>query len=170
MEVASPSPWVARFAPLVRAGGTVLDVGAGGGRHTRFLRGLGYRVVAVDQDVSRLEDFSRDDEVDIVQADLESDVWPFEGKRFEGIVVTNYLHRPLFPYLIHSLALKGVLIYETFAAGNEEYGRPSNPDFLLREDELLQAFCPPLTSVAYRHGYVDVPKPSIRQRLCAIDV
>ena len=168
MTAASPSPWVARFAPLIRVGGTVLDVAAGRGRHTRFLRGLGCRVVAVDKDVSGLADFSADDDVDIVEADLERDAWPFEGRRFEGIVVTNYLHRPLLPTLTQSLAPKGVLIYETFAVGNEKYGRPSSPDFLLREDELLEAFCPPLRSVAYRHGYDNDPRPSIRQRLCAL--
>jgi SAM-dependent methyltransferase len=166
--VTAPSPWVVRFAPRVRAGGTVLDVAAGAGRHTHYLRGLGYQVVAVDRDVSRLDGLSDDDGVAIVEADLENARWPVERQHFDGIVVTNYLHRPLLPLLANALSPGGVLIYETFAAGHEKYGRPSNPDFLLREGELPKAFCPPLTSVAYEHSYQESPKPAVRQRICAI--
>jgi SAM-dependent methyltransferase len=157
---------VVRFAPRIRRGGTVLDVAAGNGRHTRHLRGLGYRVVAVDVDLSRMADLAADDGLELVEADLENAPWPFEGRSFDGIVVTNYLHRPLLPILAKSLAADGVLIYETFAEGNEQCGRPSNPDFLLREGELCNAFSE-LTLIEYEHGYEERPKPAMRQRICA---
>ena len=129
----SPSAWVVRFAPRIREGDIVLDLAAGSGRHARYLRKLGHRVVAVDVDVSRLADLADDEAVELVEADLENADWPFAGRRFDGIIVTNYLHRPLLPVLAESLTPGGVLIYETFAEGNEKYGRPSNPAFLLRE-------------------------------------
>ncbi|KPK14686.1 MAG: hypothetical protein AMJ62_12220 [Myxococcales bacterium SG8_38] len=164
----SPSPWVERFAPLIRSGGTVLDLACGRGRHSRHLRGLGYRVVAVDIDVSDLEDLAHDENVEIVEADLEGGDWPFGSRRFDGIIVTNYLHRPLLPALPESLAAGGVLIFETFAKGNERYGRPSNPDFLLGPNELLDAFAPELMVVAYEHGFEEEPRLAVRQRICAI--
>ena len=142
----------------------MLDLAAGAGRHARYLKGLGCRVVAVDLDVSRMADLVDDDSVELVEADLEHEGWPFEGRRFDGIVVTNYLHRPLLPVLASSLAPGGVLIYETFAEGNEQYGRPSNPDFLLKERELMEAFSRELTVIEYEH--VD-DGASVRQRLCA---
>lgn len=156
-----------RFAPRVRQGGTVLDVAAGGGRHTRHLRRLGYRAVAVDVDLSRMADLASDDGVELVEADIEKSPWPFDARKFDGIVVTNYLHRPLFPSLAKSLAAGGVLIYETFAEGNEQWGRPSNPDFLLREGELCNAFSE-LTLIEYEHGYEERSKPAVRQRICAV--
>ena len=110
----------------------MLDLAAGSGRHTRHLRELRYRVVAVDVDVSRMAALEGDEGIELVQADLENAPWPLSGRRFDGIIVTNYLHRPLLPILAESLEPGGVLIYETFAEGNEHYGRPSNPDFLLR--------------------------------------
>lgn len=163
----SPSPWVERFAPLIHPGATVLDLAAGSGRHTRYLTGRGHRVVAVDVDVSCLSGFEGRDDVEIIEADLERGDWPFSGRRFEGIVVVNYLHRPLLPILAESLLQDGVLIYDTFAEGNERYGRPRNPAFLLREGELLEAFSGHLEVVAYEHGLVEAPKRSIRQRICA---
>jgi SAM-dependent methyltransferase len=166
--VTAPSPWVARFAPRIREGGTVLDVAAGSGRHARYLRELGFRVVAVDADTSRLADLADDAEAEIVEADLENAGWPFEERIFDGIVVTFYLHRPLLPVLAESLAPGGVLIYETFAEGNEEYGRPRNPAFLLREGELVEAFAPKLKVIAYEHGYEEHPRPGVRQRICAL--
>lgn len=146
----------------------MLDLACGRGRHTRHLRSLGYRVVAVDIDVSGVEDLEDDENMEIVEADLEAGGWPFGRRRFDGIVVTNYLHRPLFPALHESLAAGGVLIFETFAKGNERYGRPSNPDFLLEPNELLDAFAPELTVVAYEHGFEKEPRPAVRQRICAI--
>jgi hypothetical protein len=103
-----------------------------------------------------------------VQADLEDgSPWPFPGERFQGIVVTNYLYRPLLPVLKDALAESGVLIYETFMLGNERYGKPSNPEFLLRPGELLEAF-KDLTVKAFEEGPVSVPKPAMIQRLCAV--
>ena len=142
----------------------MLDLAAGGGRHARVLSGLGLRVVAVDVDTSRMADLADDERVELVAADLEHGAWPFPGRRFDGIVVTNYLYRPLLPVLASSLTPHGVLIYETFAEGNEKYGKPSNPDFLLREGELAEAF-PNLNVVAYEH--VDDGE-SVRQRICAV--
>ena len=145
----------------------MLDLAAGSGRHARYLSAQGYRVVAVDRDTSRMADLGPDARVELVEADLENAPWPFGGRTFEGIVVTNYLQRPLLPTLAGSLLPGGVLIYETFAEGNEKYGKPTNPDFLLREGELLRAFSGTLAVVAYEHGYDADPKPAIRQRICA---
>jgi SAM-dependent methyltransferase len=157
---------VVRFAPEIPKAGTVLDVAAGGGRHTRYLRKLGFRVLAVDIDVSRMRDLADDDGVELVAADLESGPWPFSERRFDGIVVTNYLYRPLLPVLAESLAPGGLLIYETFAAGNERYGRPTNPEFLLRDGELLEVFSE-LNVLDYEHGFEERPRPAVRQRICA---
>lgn len=164
----APSPWVERFAPLIRAGGTVLDVACGGGRHARFVRASGRRVVAVDVDVSGVRDMEPDEDVEIMEADLESGEWPFEGRVFDGIIVTNYLHRPHFPLLVDALDDDGVLIFETFARGHERYGRPANPAFLLKPNELLRAFSEELVVVAYQHGFEERPRPSVRQRICAV--
>jgi len=163
------SPWVVRFAALIPAGGTVLDLACGSGRHVRFLRARGHKVVALDRDLSRLGGLKDEDGVEPVEADLEDgSPWPLPARRFAGIVVTNYLHRPLFPVLADSLAEGGVLIYETFAAGNERFGRPSNPDFLLRPGELLAAVRGKLRVVAYEDGIVRLPRPAAIQRICAV--
>ncbi|MDH3625213.1 MAG: class I SAM-dependent methyltransferase [Myxococcales bacterium] len=163
-----PSPWVERFAPLIRAKGTVLDLACGSGRHSRYLSALGYRLVAVDIDVSGLNDLSIKDHMEIIQADLETGDWFFRERRFDGIVVTNYLHRPHLPRLVESLAPGGVLIYESFAKGNEKLGRPRNPAFLLDPAELLEAFGSKLAIVAYEHGIDEEPRPAVRQRICAV--
>jgi SAM-dependent methyltransferase len=163
-----PSAWVTRFVPLIRGGGTVLDLACGGGRHTRYLSALGYRVVAVDVDVSGVRDLTTAETVEIIEADLEAGDWPLGERRFDGIVVTNYLHRPHLPRLAEALAPGGVLIFETFAKGNEKYGRPRNPAFLLEPGELLEAFTPGLRVVAYEHGIEREPRPAVRQRICAV--
>lgn len=160
------SPWVERCAPLVSPGGTVLDIACGTGRHTGLFAAAGYRVTAVDRDTSRL--ISRTG-IEILEADLEgADPWPLPGRTFDGIVVTNYLHRPLLPILIDSLNPGGVLIYETFAIGNENLGRPRNRDFLLRNGELLEAVAGKLSVVAYEAGRTDDPAPAIVQRIAAV--
>jgi SAM-dependent methyltransferase len=155
-----------RWAHLIHAGGTVLDVAAGHGRHTRALRAQGFRVVAADVDVSALQDLASDPDVEIRGVDLEAGAWPF-FRAFDAIIVTNYLHRPHFPHLTSSLSPGGVLIIETFGAGNERLGRPRNPAFLLKPGEVLTAF-PGLHVVAYEHGEEQQPRPAIRQRLCAV--
>ncbi len=164
----APSPWVMRWACLIPAAGLVLDLAAGQGRHTRALRARGLRCVAADIDVSGLADLKGDAGVEIIGVDLETGAWPFAGRTFDGIVITNYLHRPHFSHLIASLSDNGVLICETFGAGNERLGRPRNPDFLLRPGELLDAFGPHLHVVAYEHGEEHEPRPAVRQRLCAV--
>jgi SAM-dependent methyltransferase len=163
-----PSPWVARFLPLVPAGGHVLDLAAGGGRHTRLARERGFAVTAVDIDIAGLADLGGDPRVEIVAADLESGPWPFGGRRFTGVIVTNYLHRPLLPTLVSAVAEGGALVYETFAQGNETFGKPSNPNFLLKPDELLDTVRGQLTVVAYEHGKIESPRPAVVQRLAAV--
>jgi SAM-dependent methyltransferase len=155
-----PSQWVERWAHLVERG-PVLDVACGAGRHALFFAERGFEVFAVDREPQVLPG------VNFVRADLENgSPWPFEKRRFAAIVVTNYLHRPLFPTLCESLDEGGILVYETFMVGNERYGKPSNPNFLLRPGELLQAFSM-LTVVAFEQGVVDRPKPAVLQRICA---
>jgi len=160
----APSPWVLRWAHLIRPGGKVLDVAAGHGRHARALQAMGFAAVAVDIDTSGLADAAG---IDAVTADLETGSWPFPDGAFDAIIVANYLHRPHFPFLIESLAPGGVLIFETFGQGNERLGRPRNPDFLLAPGELLRAFDGALEIVAYEHGEEREPRPAIRQRVCA---
>ena len=154
------SDWVARWAPLIERG-PVLDVACGGGRHARYFLEKGFQVVAVDREAQVLPK-----EIHFVRANLEDgSPWPFTGRLFGGIVVTNYLHRPLFPHLAASLAEGGVLIYETFMLGNEKYGRPSNPEFLLRPGELLEAF-KELSVIGFEQRYAERPKPAVVQRVC----
>jgi SAM-dependent methyltransferase len=164
----NPSAWVARFAPLMPVGET-LDLACGGGRHARLLASAGHPVIALDRDISAVAALHIAG-VTPMQHDLEADgaVWPFDSGRFAGIVVTNYLHRPLFSHILDSLAPGGVLIYETFAQGNEQFGKPSNPAFLLAPGELLDRLRPALRVVAFEDGYVDMPKPAMVQRICAI--
>jgi SAM-dependent methyltransferase len=162
------SPWVARFAPLVKTG-EALDLACGSGRHTRYLAARGLRVLALDRNAELLAPLVGEN-VATLAHDLEAEgaTWPFEAGRFSLIVVTNYLHRPLFADLARSLAPDGVLVYETFAQGNQVYGKPSNPDFLLAPEELLRlAREGGLQVLAYEDGHVDRPNPAQVQRLCA---
>lgn len=170
LHPAEPSPWVRRFASLIASGGAVLDLACGNGRHARFLEAGGWRVEAVDRDAEALAALADRPGIARRQADLEGGTWPYGGVRFDGIVVTNYLHRPLFPLLIDGLAEGGVLIYETFMSGNERFGRPANPDFLLRPRELLEAFVGRLSIVAFEQGEIALPKPAAVQRLCAANL
>ena len=168
-SVRSPSPWVVRFASHVPAGGPVLDVACGAGRHTRFFLGRKHPVVAVDRDVTGVADLRGDPRAEIVECDLEAGgPWPFDAARFAGVVVTNYLHRPVLPDLVAAVAPGGVLIYETFAAGHERFGRPSCPDFLLRPGELLETVRGTLRIVAYEDVVVEEPRPAARQRIAAV--
>ena len=166
---ARASDWVARFAPLVAAGARVLDLACGYGRHARFFAARGNQVVAVDRDAAALATLAGDERIVTQAVDLEAGRWPLPGERFDAIVVTNYLHRPLFPFLLAALADDGVLIYETFAHGNEAYGRPANPDFLLQRDELLRLAAGGLTVVAFEQGFLSAPEPgAVVQRLAAV--
>jgi SAM-dependent methyltransferase len=163
---ATPSPWVERFAPLIRPGGLVLDLAAGAGRHVRLLINRGFAVRAVDRDSSALLPLAGPS-CEIIESDLERGAdWPLGGG-YDGIVVTNYLHRPLLPAIGQALAPGGIVIYETFAVGNERLGRPDDPVFLLRTGELLSAF-PALTIVAFEQGLVTEPRPAIIQRIAAL--
>lgn len=164
----SPAPWVERFANRIAKGGMVLDLASGNGRHVRYLRSLGFSVLAIDVDVSRLDDVTDDGGVEVVEADLETESWPLGARQFNGIVVTNYLHRPLLPLLPTVLAPGGVLIYETFAKGNEKLGRPRNPAYLLDPGELIEAFTGKLRIIAYEHGLEERPSRAVRQRICAV--
>lgn len=165
---AEASAWVRGHASLVPAGGVVLDLAAGGGRHALLFRARGHPVVAVDRDAAALAALAADPGIECLVADLEDgSPWPLEGRRFAGVVVTNYLWRPLLGRIVSWVAPGGVLIYETFAAGNARYGRPANPDFLLAPGELLEAVRGRLTVIAYAHGPVEVPRPAVTQRIAA---
>lgn len=161
-----PSPWVSRFAPLVPSGGRVLDVACGAGRHLRLFRALGHPVVGIDRNVAPAAALAGDPGVELRSQDLEVDS-PAPPGSFDAVVVTNYLHRPLVPWLLGALAPGGVLLVETFAAGNAAFGRPRRPEFLLRPRELLTwAQRGGLTVVAYEHGCT--ARPAVVQRVCAV--
>lgn len=161
---AEVSAWLRRFAPLMRAGGTVLDVACGSGRHLRWLAAQGFAVTGVDRDAAAVAPLGGLAEV--VVADLEAAPWPLPGRRFDAVVVTNYLWRPLWPALLAALADGGVVIVETFADGQQFVGRPSRPEFLLRPGELLGVFGS-LRTVAYEDGFEPAP-PRCVQRIAAV--
>lgn len=164
-----PSDWVVRWAHLIAPRARVLDLACGHGRNARYLASRGHRVVACDRDQSALESLAEVPGIESVCADLEDgSPWPFDNGGFAAIVVVNYLHRPLFPAIAGALAPGGALIYETFVSGNERYGKPSNPRFLLRRDELLEAFGRDLVVAGYEQGRAHRPKPALIQRLCAL--
>lgn len=165
----APSPWIVRWAPLIPPGRPVLDVAAGGGRHTAFLASRGHDVTAVDRTVAMLAArFSaQPNRIRIVQADLENGrPWPLPGETFGGVVVTNYLHRPLFPALLAALEPGGILLCETFMVGHERHGRPRRPEFLLHDGELLDvARAGGLSVIAYEA--ISEPQPAVMQRIAA---
>ena len=164
-----PSPWVARHCERIPAGGQVLDLACGSGRHARFLAGKGYAVHAVDRDAAAIDSLRGVERISAAQCDLEGADWPLADRRFAGIVVTNYLWRPRLPDVLALLAPGGVLIYETFMLGNEAYGKPSNPEFLLRPGELREIVAAGgMREVAFEEGYVASPKPAMRQAICAV--
>ena len=158
------SAWVQRWSQLVAQHGTVLDVACGAGRHLRWFASRGHAVTGVDRSAEAIAAATGLGEA--VLADIENGPWPFEGRQFDAVVVTNYLWRPLVPVLLASLAEGGVLIYETFAAGNETVGKPSRPDFLLQPGELLAA-CAGLRVVAYEDGFLEPPARFV-QRIAAV--
>ncbi|MFO1313768.1 MAG: class I SAM-dependent methyltransferase [Burkholderiales bacterium] len=167
----APSPWVVRHAALVAGGAQVLDLASGGGRHARFFASRGARVLAVDRDAAALSEIANVPGIETEVADLERGAWPLGGRSFDAIVVTNYLHRPLFPHLRQALRPDGVLLYDTFAMGNEAYGRPASPEFLLCRDELLTlaGIAPAMTVVAFEQGVVEgAGRKAVVQRLAAV--
>lgn len=164
----APSSWVTRWAALVPAGAPVLDVACGTGRHARWFAGRGHPVDAVDRDAEALATLRDVPNLVPLCADIEGGPWPYAGRAWGAVVVANYLHRPLLPVLVASVAPGGVLLYETFAAGNERHGRPSNPDFLLRPGELLDAVRGRLRVVAYEDLEITEPRPACVQRICAL--
>jgi SAM-dependent methyltransferase len=160
-----PSSWIATWAGLIPPGAPILDLAAGNGRHTAYFASRGHRVTAVDRDVSALV---ASDTVEVVAADLEDgSPWPLAGRRFGAIVVTNYLHRPLFPALFAALQPGGILLYETFMEGNERFGKPSRPDFLLKDGELLDLVRGRFSVTAYEARMISQPKMAMVQRIAA---
>ena len=166
--IVEASPWVRRFAPLVAPQGAVLDLASGGGRHARYFLSRGHPVVAIDRDTEPLADLQG--RAEVIQADLEdgaASATAWGGRTFAGVVVCNYLHRPLMPFLLDAVAPGGVLIYETFAKGNERYAKPRNPDFLLKPGELLALADGRFQVIAYEHGLIEGPR--VVQRIAAVN-
>jgi len=165
--LAAPSTWLTRWAHLIRPGGRVLDLACGSGRNAAWLAGQGFAVLGVDRDAEAIAGLP----AGVVGrvADREQGSWPLaDAGRFDAVVVTNYLHRPLWPHLLEALGPGGVLIYETFAAGNETVGKPSRPDFLLHPGELLEVTRGTLRVVGYEDGTLESPRPAFVQRICAV--
>jgi SAM-dependent methyltransferase len=158
------SPWIQRWTHLVPPGGTVLDLACGRGRHLRWFAARGHRVTGVDRDAEALATLAGVAET--VAADIENGPWPFAGRTFDAVVVTNYLWRPLFPQILAAVAPGGVLLHETFAQGNETVGKPSRPDFLLAPGELLCAYGE-LRVVGYEDGFLEAPERFV-QRIAAV--
>jgi len=164
----APSPWLTRWQHLLAPGMTALDLACGSGRHLRWLAAQGLRVTGVDRDAEALAPLRALD-ADIIEADIESGPWPLGERRFDLVLVTNYLWRPLLPAITAAVAPGGLLIYETFGAGNAAFGRPRNPDFLLAPGELLTA-CQGLRVLAYEEGVVsasDAGEARAIQRIAA---
>jgi SAM-dependent methyltransferase len=171
----APSPWISRHAHLIPTAGRVLDLACGAGRNGRLFLEAGHPTVFLDIDTSAVADLADTENAEILQFDLEdkSDpttpyTWPFGQCEFSAVVVTNYLWRPLLPTLVDSVAPNGVLLYETFAEGNEAFGRPRNPDFLLKAGELLEVVRNRLRVIAYGQEIRDTPNPAVIQHIAAI--
>lgn len=164
-----PASWIVRFGELIPAGARVLDLACGRGRHARLFARRGCRVLAVDRDAAALAALVEVEGIETAALDLERGTWPLGSERFDAIVVANYLHRPLFAPLLAALTPDGTLLYATFARGNERYGRPTNPDFLLEPGELLRIVAGRLAVVAFDEGLVgEGGRTAVVQRLAAI--
>ncbi len=159
------SAWVTRWSHLVPAASEVLDIACGHGRHMRHFSALGHAVVGVDRNPDAISAVSSLGQA--ICADIENGPWPLSGLTYGGVIVTNYLWRPLWPQILSSLAPGGVLIYETFATGNESVGKPSRPDFLLQSGELLRV-CQGLHVIAFEEGFLSHPDRFV-QRIVAVN-
>jgi SAM-dependent methyltransferase len=165
--IGTPSPWVVKHLPLIPDGGRVLDLACGTGLHAIYAAQQGYQVDAIDRDVQAISGLLDMDNINVYICDLEATQWRPSKQNYDGIVVSRYLYRPLLRTLFETLKPGGVLIYETFMVGNERYGKPSNPDFLLLPDELLNFYTPLLSINAFEQGEVQTPLPAVMQRICA---
>lgn len=163
-----PSSWMVKYEPLIANGGRVLDLACGRGRHAIWLAQLGYQVDALDRDTAAVSGMIGIHNINVHVADIEANDAYLWGQQYDGIIVSRYLYRPLLSTLAEILNPDGVLIYETFMTGNERYGKPSNPDFLLRPDELLETYSPLLKIIAFEQGEETEPRPAVMQRICAI--
>lgn len=163
-----PSSWMVKYAPLIANGGRVLDLACGRGRHAIWLAQLGYQVDALDRDTATVSGMIGINNINVHVADIEANDAYLCGQQYDGIIVSRYLYRPLLSTLAEILNPDGVLIYETFMTGNERYGKPSNPDFLLLPDELLETYSPLLKIIAFEQGEETEPRPAVMQRICAI--
>ena len=174
MQITIPSPWIQRFAHLVKRDARVLDLAAGGGRHGRVLLSRSSHVTFIDKEVGALEDLEKEPKATVLRADVEGKVSPFsddgvlQNMQFDAVIVVNYLFRPLLNGLIEVIAPGGILLYETFARGNEAFARPRNPDHLLKNQELLATVAGRMQIVAYEHGVMQTGDiPGVKQRICA---
>ncbi|MGZ4975676.1 MAG: class I SAM-dependent methyltransferase [Methylobacter sp.] len=162
-----PSFWIVKHAPLIPKAGRVLDLACGNGRHAIWLAEQGYQVEAIDRDAQVVSSMEGMDNINVFIVDLEAGDWPHSDRKYDGLIVSRYLYRPLLHTLPAMLNPGGVLIYETFMVGNERYGKPSNPDFLLQSDELLEVYSPVLKIIAFEQGEETMPRPAVMQRICA---
>lgn len=167
--IASPSQWVVQHAALIRKAGRVLDLACGNGRNAIWLARQGFVVEAQDRDEQALAHMRDMQNIHVMVADIENGAWPLSAQKYDGIVVCRYLFRPLLARLATMLNPDGVLIYETFMTGNERYGRPQNPDFLLKPDELKTVYAPVLEIKAFWQGEIESDVPAVMQRICAIN-
>ena len=163
-----PSDWVQRCSDLLKPCSTILDLACGSGRHTHYLAGKGHNVTALDKNPEALSKISSSIGIRPYEFDLETGSWPFLERKFDAIVVTNYLYRPILQNIVNTLSPSGILIYETFMSGNEQFGRPSNPDFLLMPNELINLVHEKLHVLLYEAGRANDPKPGLIQRICAV--
>lgn len=168
-SIAAPAAWIVRHAPLVAEGGEILDLACGNGRNGRYFLDRGHPVTFVDVDTSGVSNMTGRQGAEVVAADLETDTgWPLDGRQFAAVLVVNYLWRPILGDILATVAPGGALIYQTFAAGNEAFGRPRNPNFLLRPGELLEAARGRLHVVAYEQRVIETPRPAVVQRIAAL--
>ena len=162
------SAWVTRFSAFVSPGGEVLDLACGRGRHARLYLSLGHPVVLLDRNLAGVADLASNPSAELLETDLEEGAgWPLGDRLFDAVVITNYLHRPLFPSILAAVAPGGILIYETFAAGNEKFGRPRNPEYLLRRGELIELLEPLFQVIAFEDIELSAPRAAVVQRIAA---